>query len=70
MRAPGVPLGKIVRAFKARATRRIRQAGRPGFAWQRNYHERVLRNERELDLTRRYIRDNPLRWHLDRLHPK
>ncbi len=69
MRTEGDPLGKIVRAFKARGTRRIRLNGCPEFAWQRNYFERVLRNEHELDLARQYIRDNPLRWHLDRMHP-
>jgi hypothetical protein len=37
--------------------------------WQRNYYERVIRNDRELDRVRRYIRDNPLKWHLDRENP-
>lgn len=40
-----------------------------GKVWQRNYYERVLRDERERHIARRYIRDNPLRWHLDRCYP-
>lgn len=37
--------------------------------WQRNYWERVIRNEAELQKFRSYILNNPLRWHLDRLNP-
>ncbi len=37
--------------------------------WQRNYYEHVIRNERDLNRIRDYIRDNPLRWHLDRENP-
>jgi REP element-mobilizing transposase RayT len=38
--------------------------------WQRNYYEHIIRNEAELDAIRRYIRDNPLRWALDRDNPR
>ncbi len=62
-------LGQLVRAFKAVITRRIRQAGGEGFAWQRNYYERIIRNERELHAIRRYIRDNPTRWAEDLENP-
>ena len=34
--------------------------------WQRNYFEHVVRDERALQAIRRYIVQNPLRWHLDR----
>ena len=30
--------------------------------WQRNYHDHVIRNEKELFTIRKYIRDNPLNW--------
>ena len=33
--------------------------------WQRGYYDRIVRNERELDAIRRYIRDNPDRWDED-----
>ena len=42
--------------------------GRP--VWQRNYWERVIRNERELRRLREYIANNPLRWELDQLYPE
>ena len=34
--------------------------------WQRNYYEHIVRNDRELNNIRWYIRNNPLNWQLDR----
>ncbi len=33
----------------------------PGRFWQRNYYERIIRDRVELEQTRTYIRNNPLR---------
>jgi REP element-mobilizing transposase RayT len=64
-------LGAIVRGFKARVTvARNRLRATPGNRiWQRNYHERVIRNDAELDRIRQYIADNPSRWSTDRDNP-
>ncbi len=57
-------LAAIVRAFKSASAKRIdalrRTPGAP--VWQRNYYERVIRDERELKAVRQYIRDNPAKW--------
>lgn len=57
-------LGAIIQNFKSVSTRKINQArvmaGVP--VWQRNYYERVVRDEVELAQFRQYIRENPLRW--------
>jgi len=37
--------------------------------WQRNYYEHIIRNERELQAIRLYIRLNPENWVLDRDNP-
>ena len=37
--------------------------------WQRNYHERIVRNERELRALRGYIRANPRNWPQDTENP-
>ena len=37
--------------------------------WQRNYYEHIIRNEREIQAIRRYIRKNPAQWTLDRDNP-
>jgi hypothetical protein len=39
------------------------------FAWQRGFYEHVIRNDKELSGIRRYVRDNPLKWALDRDDP-
>jgi REP element-mobilizing transposase RayT len=62
-------LGQVVRVFKAATTRLIRQSGSDGFAWQRNYYEHIIRDERELDRIRKYILDNPANWAGDDENP-
>jgi REP element-mobilizing transposase RayT len=37
--------------------------------WQRNYYERVIRNEEEMCRIRQYIADNPAQWTHDRENP-
>ncbi len=56
----------VVRNFKGAVTRRMRERGFDEPVWQRNYHERVIRNERELQAIRQYIIDNPRQWALDK----
>ena len=64
-------LGAVVRAYKSAVARRVNEVrGTPGApVWQRGYHERVIRNERELNAVRQYILDNPPRWAEDRFNP-
>jgi putative transposase len=58
---PPRSLASLVAQYKAAVTRRLK---RP--VWQRNYFEHAVRDGRELDIYRKYIRDNPLRWAFDR----
>jgi REP element-mobilizing transposase RayT len=64
-------IGSIVAGFKSATTKRINQfRTNPGCpVWQRNYYERVIRNESELSLARDYVVTNPLKWDLDRENP-
>jgi len=54
-------LGALVAGLKIASTKRINELRRtPGKAvWQRNYYERILRNEKELERARGYILCNP-----------
>jgi putative transposase len=63
-------LPEIVRALKTYSARRINATrGTPGASvWQRGYYERIVRDERELNLTRKYIASNPRNWRTDRDH--
>ena len=65
------PLGRLVGAFKTLSTNRLNELClTPGRTiWQRDFYERVIRHERELDAVRRYVVDNPLKWELDPDNP-
>lgn len=65
-------LGEIIQRFKSITSRRINALRRTPaeHVWQRNYFERIIRNERELDQARNYIRNNPLHWQMDQLKDK
>jgi putative transposase len=65
---PDAPtLGKVIGAYKSLTTvawlRHIEVTNMniPGRFWQRNYYERIIRDRVELEQTRTYIRNNPLR---------
>lgn len=61
----------IVRTFKAAVARRVRETDTSisGPIWQRDYHERIIRDGKEYAETCRYIGLNPIRWELDENHP-
>ena len=61
-------LGVVIRTYKAAVTTAC-HSRQLDFAWQRNYYEHIVRNEQELAAIRRYIRNNPLKWALDRDNP-
>lgn len=70
--SPAPTVGDIVGAFKSLTAneylRGVRQFGwrrMPQGLWQRNYYEHIIRNERDLEATRAYIRENPARWDTD-----
>lgn len=68
---PAPTLSEIVRQFKTFSSKRInQQRNSPGCpVWQRNYYERVIRNEDELSRAREYIVNNPIKWALDKENP-
>ena len=37
--------------------------------WHRNYYERIIRDDFELDNKRVYVENNPTRWMEDEFHP-
>lgn len=74
-------LGNVVHRFKSLTTAKYRYGVTewcwppfPKRFWQRNYHEKIIRDESSLDTIRRYILNNPLAWeseplHLQKYHP-
>ncbi len=62
-------LGVVIRTYKGAVTTLCRQTDQADFAWQRNYYERIIRNEDELNRARQYIIDNPQNWSSDLYNP-
>jgi putative transposase len=60
-----------MRTFKSISAIAVnRRLGSPGSPlWQRNYYEHIIRDERELQAIREYIRYNPLKWEEDEENP-
>jgi putative transposase len=60
----------IIKLFKSTTTKQINQIrNTPGISvWQRNYYERIIRNEPELNRIRKYIIENPAKWQQDKYY--
>jgi putative transposase len=60
-------LSSFIGGFKAATTTKINKIRQTPKAplWQRNYHEHIIDNLRELNRCRKYIHDNPSNWHKD-----
>lgn len=61
-------LGAIIGQFKSVCTKRIWMAGHD-FAWQSRFHDEIIRDEKSLGRVREYIRNNPVKWELDKDNP-
>lgn len=64
-------LGALMAGFKSSVTKRINTPhNSPGVpVWQRNYHDRIIRNEREMSRIWDYIQANPTHWKGDEENP-
>jgi putative transposase len=61
-------ISEIIRGFKTFSAKAInKERGLHGVpVWQRNYYDRIIRNELELDRVRQYIINNPQNWDTDK----
>ncbi len=58
----------IIGSFKSSVTRKIhRLTPDISFHWQRSYYDHIIRNEKDLERIREYIRFNPTLWEKDEL---
>ncbi|MEO5888002.1 MAG: transposase [Anaerolineales bacterium] len=65
-------LGQIMAYFKYQSTKEMNATDNTGTItkfWQRNYHEHIIRNQKELKQKTDYILDNPFRWDDDEENP-
>jgi REP element-mobilizing transposase RayT len=63
-------LSMIINHFKGSLKRWCNKNGFQNFAWQPRFYERVLRNEKETNIRRKYIQNNPMNWEWDRNNQK
>jgi putative transposase len=65
---PTKSISEIIRGFKTFSAKAInKERGLRGVpVWQRNYYDRIIRNELELDRVRQYIINNPRNWDTDK----
>ena len=62
------PLPELIGAFKTTSSKLIHQAGLNKFEWQKSFYDHIIRNEISLFNIRKYIKDNTLKWELDRFY--
>lgn len=64
-------LSEIVRGWKAFTARTINEARGMVTArlWQRGFWDHIIQNDKERHWIETYIKENPLRWTVDQLHP-
>jgi REP element-mobilizing transposase RayT len=64
-------LGRLIGAFKTVSTKHINllRNTEGQVVWQRNYYERIIRNDREIDNITSYIESNPSSWNDDDENP-
>ena len=58
-------LSHTIRGFKSSVTKKCRLKGYNDFGWQPGFYDHIIRSEKSLTGIRKYIRSNPLKWHLD-----
>ena len=69
-RSPSQTIGSIVRGFKSVSTKRINiyRNSPSRYVWQRNFHDHIIRNEKDFNRIREYINNNPKQWDYDQYH--
>jgi REP element-mobilizing transposase RayT len=60
---------KIITSYKALVSRKIKESNiDTAFSWQRGFYDHIIRNHSSIENIRKYIIDNPMKWHLDKYY--
>ncbi len=57
-------IASIIRGYKSAVNSKSKKIN-IDFDWQANYHDRIIRNEKEFENIKKYINKNPLNWKED-----
>jgi putative transposase len=69
-RSPSHSIGAIIRGYKSSVTKQINLSDHGGSAWQRNYYEHIIRDEKSYMRISDYIIRNPANWTNDKFYIK
>ena len=61
-------LGTVIRGLKARVTHFANEKN-IDFAWQSRFHDRIIRDQRDMNETALYVDNNVAKWPEDEMHP-
>ncbi len=62
------PLSQLMGAYKTTTSKQIHLLGNSSFAWQRSFHDHIIRNEQSFENISKYIDINPIKWNEDKFH--
>ena len=60
-------LGTVIRGLKARVTHYANEKGLD-FAWQSRFHDRIIRDQRDMNETAIYVANNVAKWSEDEMN--
>ena len=60
-------LGTVIRGLKARVTHYANEKSLD-FAWQSRFHDRIIRDQRDMNETALYVEDNVVQWPEDEMN--
>jgi REP element-mobilizing transposase RayT len=60
-------LSELMGAYKTTTSKKIHVMGYPDFAWQRSFHDHIIRNTTSYEKIYAYILNNPKHWEEDGL---
>ena len=58
----------IVKGYKIGVTNWFHNNTEEGTIWQRNYHEHIIKNDKEYHVIAQYIIHNPANWEADKFY--
>ena len=66
--SPHPTIMDVVCAYKSLATKECKKNGFVDKLFQRSFYEHIIRDHKDYEEISRYIYENPMRWHYDKLY--
>ena len=61
-------LSTVIRWYKAKCTFEIKHQNNLWFAWQPRFHDKIIKNKKELLMIKKYIQNNIINWDKDKFY--